>query len=167
MTPTDLKKMFQSLSKTYGDGTAHAIMDFLSTGAGFNQDAINNIFAALQPGYNRAQENLMTQFSTSGNRFGSGAQIGLADLMSQQQSAEGQIETQLYEQSINNYMDVLLSTGKDNAGRIASSPSTLDSILGGIGLGGSAAGGLSSIISGVSPNADTSILDAIAGIGGL
>jgi hypothetical protein len=64
-------------------------------------------------------------------------------------------------------MDVLLSTGKDNAGRIASSPSTLDSILGGIGLGGSAAGGLSSIISGVSPNADTSILDAIAGIGGL
>jgi hypothetical protein len=166
MSSSDLATMYQSLQKTYGAGTAHAILDFLTSGAGFNQDAINNLFAALQPGIERGTESLMTQFSTSGNRFGSGAQIGLGDYLSQVNLNEGQLETQMYEQATSNYLSTLLGTGGANAQRIANSPSTMDQILAGLNLGGAAAGGVSAGISALDPNADTSILDAISSMGG-
>jgi hypothetical protein len=163
MSPKDLSRLFDSLKKTYGDGAAHALLDFLSSGAGFNQNAINNLFASLQPQIERGTENLMSQFSASGNRFGSGAQIGLGDFLSQVNLNEGQLETQMYESAITNYLNVLMGTSGKGADRIAASPSGLDSILGGIGVGGQAAGGLSSIISAINPGADTGILDAVAG----
>jgi hypothetical protein len=163
MSKKDLSRLFDGLKKTYGDGPAHALLDFLTSGAGFNQNAINNLFAALQPQINRGTENIMEQFSALGNRFGSGAQIGLGDYLSQVNLNEGQIETQMYEEAVNKYIDVLMGTSTKGADRIASSPSSMDSILSGIGLGGKAAGGASSIISKLWPNADTGILDTIAG----
>jgi hypothetical protein len=126
LNPQQLKSMQSELSKTYGSGTASAIMQFLQGGAGFNQQSVNNLLAALQPGYNRAQENLIEQFSTSGNRFGSGAQIGLADLQSQEQLNIGQIESQMYQQSIQDYIGTLMGAGQTSAKRIASSPSAFD-----------------------------------------
>lgn len=142
MTNKDVSRMFGDLKKTYGDGIAHAIMDFLSSGAGFNQKAIDNLFAALQPGINRGTENLMEQFSTSGNRFGSGAQIGLADYLSQVQLNEGQLETQMYEKSISDYMNVLMGVGDKNATRKANSPGIMDQISSILGLVGTGAGAL-------------------------
>ena len=103
----------------------------------------------------------MNQFSTTGNRFGSGAQIGLGDYLSQVNLNEGQLETQMYEQSINDYMSVLLGTAGANAGRIANTPSTLDNVLSGLNLGGSVAGAASA--AGVGGTAG-SILDVIAGL---
>src|SRR5271154_1061622 len=164
LTPSQTSAMQRELSKTYGSGLASAIMQFLQGGAGFNQNAVNNIFAALQPGINTGEENLMEQFSASGNRFGSGAQIGLADYLSQVNLNEGQIESQLYEQSIQDYMSTLLGTSGQTAQRIASTPSTLDTVLGALGLGGSAVQGVSSLTSAISPNADTSILDSIGSL---
>jgi len=162
MTSTDIGRLFNSLKGTFGDGTAHAILDFLTSGAGFNQQAVDNLFAALQPGYERAQENLMQQFSTSGNRFGSGAQIGLADLMSQEQLNMGQIETQMYEQSINDYINTLLSVSDKNAQRYASSPGLMGTLSSAIPLISGAAGAASA--AGVGGTAGT-ILDIIAGMG--
>jgi hypothetical protein len=142
MSPTDLSRMFDGLKKTYGDGTAHEIMNFLTSGAGFNQSAINNMLAALQPGIERGTESLMEQFSTSGNRFGSGAQIGFGDYLSQVQLNEGQLETQMYEQSINNYMNVLMGTAGQQAQNKANSPGLMDSISQGLGLGAAGASGI-------------------------
>jgi hypothetical protein len=161
MSPTDISRMFDSLKKTYGDGTAHAILDFLTSGAGFNQEAINNLFAAMQPQIERGTESLENQFSLTGNRFGSGAEIGTADYLSQVNLNEGQLETQMYEQAINNYMSVLMGTAGANAGRIANTPSTLDNVLSGLNLGGSVAGAASA--AGVGGTAG-SILDVIAGL---
>ena len=165
MTPRDLGKLYGSLKASYGDGAAHALLDFLTTGAGFNQDAINNLFAALQPGINRGEEDLLNQFSTSGNRFSSGAEIGTADFLSQVNLNEGQIETQQYNQAIQNYMDVLMGTSKQIAQTTANSPSFLDTLGSAFGIGTSAAGGISSILSALNPNADTSILDVISSLG--
>jgi hypothetical protein len=164
MSPTDLSRMFNGLKKTYGDGTAHAIMNFLTTGAGFNQEAINNMLAALQPGIERGTESLMEQFSTSGNRFGSGAQIGLADYLSQVQLNEGQLETQMYEQSINNYMNVLMGTAGQAATNKANSPGIMDTIGEGLGLAKAGAGGL--LEAGVGGGAGTlsSILSGLAAV---
>jgi hypothetical protein len=164
MSPTDLGRMFDGLKKTYGDGMAHEIMNFLTSGAGFNQGAINNLLAALQPGIERGTESLMEQFSTSGNRFGSGAQIGLGDYLSQVQLNEGQLETQMYEQSINDYMSVLMGTAGQQAQNKANSPGLMDSILGGLGLASSGSSGL--LAAGVGGGAGTlsSILSGLAAV---
>src|ERR1700675_1864991 len=164
MSPTDLGRMFDGLKKTYGDGMAHEIMNFLTSGAGFNQSAINNMLAALQPGIERGTESLMEQFSTSGNRFGSGAQIGLGDYLSQVQLNEGEVETQMYEQSINDYMSVLMGTAGQAAQNKANSPGIMDTIGSAIGLGSQGAGGL--LAAGVGGGAGTlsSILSGLAAV---
>jgi hypothetical protein len=164
MSNKDLTKMFNGLKSTYGDGIAHAIMDFLAGGAGFNQDAINNIFAALQPGINRGEQDLINQFSTSGNRFSSGAQIGVADYLSQVNLNEGEIESQMYEKSVSDYMNTLLGVGSAAATTKANSPSTLDQIMAGLKIGGAGAGAASS--AGVGGTMG-SILDVVASMGGV
>lgn len=169
MSPHDISKLYSGLKNTYGDGTAHAILDFLTSGAGFNQEAINNLFAAMQPQIERGTESLMNQFSTTGNRFGSSAQIGLGDYLSQVNLNEGQLESQMYEQAIQNYLGVLMGTAGAQAQTKANSPSTLDNVLSGLQLGGAAGGALQSLsqnISASNPTADTGILDTIAGMAG-
>ncbi|HEX4503171.1 MAG TPA: hypothetical protein VH187_18715 [Scandinavium sp.] len=121
--------MLAELSKTFGAGTGSSIMNFLMGGAGFNQQAVSNMLASLQPGVERGTESLMQQFSTSGNRFGSGAQIGLGDYLSQVNLNEGQIAAQLYEKSITDYIDVLMGAAGTSQKRIAAQPSTLENIL--------------------------------------
>jgi hypothetical protein len=166
MTNKDKGRMFDSLKKTYGDGMAHMLMDFLSSGAGYNQQAISNMLASLQPGIERGQENLMEQFSASGNRFGSGAQIGLGDYLSQVNLNEGQLVTQMYEDSLNKFMDVMMGTAGTDASRIAGSPSmwdTIGNITGLVGAGASGAGaGLAASAGGA--GAGASILAGLAAI---
>lgn len=140
-SPKDLARLFGGLKSIYGDGIAHEIMNFLTTGAGFNQDAINNLFAAMQPQINRGEENILEQFSAEGGRFGSGAQIGLADYLSQVNLNEGQLETQMYEQAVQDYISVLTGAANTEAKNKANSPSIFDTIGGLAGLGGAGASG--------------------------
>jgi hypothetical protein len=161
MNPAQLSNLQKNLISTYGKGMGAALFQFLQGGAGFNQDAINNLFASLQPGIERGTESLMEQFSTSGNRFGSGAQIGEADYLSQVQLNEGQLETQMYEQSIQNYISTLMGTGSANASRMANSPSFMDTLSGLLPMISGGAGAASA--AGVGGTAG-SILDVIAGL---
>lgn len=128
MSPADTKRLHDELGATYGNGVAAAIMSFLQGGAGFNLSAINNIFAALQPGIERGTESLAEQFSTSGNRFGSGAQIGMADYLSQVQLNEGQIEAQMYETSVSDYINTLMGITGSTKEHLANSPSLFEQI---------------------------------------
>jgi hypothetical protein len=146
MTPKDISRMFSDLKGTYGDGMAHMILDFLTSGAGFNQQAINNLLASLQPGIERGQESLMSQFSASGNRFGSGAQIGLGDYLSQVNLNEGQLITQMYESALNNFMEVMMGSSGMTSKANMNSPSGLDAALGGVGLATAAGDAVSSVI---------------------
>jgi hypothetical protein len=119
-------------------GENQLLSGFLSSGAGFNQQAINNLIAAMQPGFQQSQQNLLEQFSATGNRFGSAAGIGLSNLESQQNLQIGALESQMYEQSVQNYLDIL--TGSMGAAyQGAHQPSLLAGILGGV---GQAAGGI-------------------------
>jgi hypothetical protein len=122
-------QVWSGLAKTYGAGFATALQNFLNSGAGFNQDAINNLLAALQPGFNQDQQNLLQNFSSSGNRFSSGAEIGESNLMSQENLDVGQIETQMYEDAVNNYIGVLTGTAGQTASRIQNQTSGLDQML--------------------------------------
>lgn len=171
LPPDQQAGLLHTLSKTYGPGVGDAIFNFLKSGAGFNQDVlnnyVNNLLASLQPGINRGTENIMEQFSTMGNRFGSGAQIGLGDYLSQVNLNEGQIisgaEMQMYEQSLQDYLNLLTGTSNQTAQARANSPGLgdlLSGILGltkagagaataGIGASADGAGTLSSILAGL------------------
>jgi hypothetical protein len=112
------------------------VFSFLQSGAGYNPQAINNLLAGLQPGFERQTQNLMQQFSAGGNRFGSGAQIAAGDLASQQQLQVGELETQMYEQAVSDYMNVLMgASGASTQRRNISmqQPSMFDKIASGIG----------------------------------
>jgi hypothetical protein len=157
-SPHDISELFNSLRSSYGEGPAHEILNFLTSGAGFNQSAINNLFAAMQPQIERGTESLMNQFSTTGNRFGSGAQIGLGDYLSQVNLNEGQLETSMYEKSIGDYLNVLMGTSAQAAQTKANSPSMWDNLSAALPLVGGGAnllnqtsasgtGGLSQLLS--------------------
>jgi hypothetical protein len=130
-------KLLQTLNKAFGAGIGTSLYNFLAGGAGFNQQAINNLIAAMQPGFQQAQQDLMQQFSAGGNRFGSGAELGLSNLQSQQQLDIGQLETQMYEQSVQNYLDVLMGAGGTRAQQKQSGTQDLLSVLNNLISGGS------------------------------
>ena len=151
LTPTQAKHLQQGLDATYGKGIGDLIVNFLQGGAGYNQQAIQNLIAQLQPTFSRQQQDLLQQFSAGGSRFGSGGQIGLADLMSQQGLEVGSLETQMYESAINNFMQILMGSGGANAQRKANSPSGWDIVSGILGIGKAGvgiAGGIQDLMNG-------------------
>jgi hypothetical protein len=70
----------------------------------------------MGPSIERGQENIMEQFSATGNRFGTPAATGLADYMSQVNTQIGQIFANMYEQSVQDYLGVLMGVGKKQPG---------------------------------------------------
>jgi hypothetical protein len=161
---TGMKTLQQNLDKVFGNGVGNAITQFLGSGAGYSPQILQQLFAQLQPGFAQQQQNLIGQFSAGGNRFGSGAQIGYADLLGQQSMTEGSVAANLYEQAVTNYMNVLMGTSTAAANEKSHQPSTWDTIAGIMGLAGSGAQAASSITSAINPSADTGILDALGGL---
>jgi len=139
-TPMGENKLLQSLNKAYGAGIGTSLYNFLAGGAGFSQQAINNLVAFLQPQFEKSQENLLEQFSTGGNRFSSGAGIGYADLLGQQALDVGQLETQMYEQSINDFLSVLTGAGQTRSQQKLAGQQNLFSMLDTMISGGATAG---------------------------
>ena len=107
----DMTKAFQKAG--FSAGIAGELANFLQSGAGFNPAVAQALIAAMQPGIQRGEADIMEQFSNLGLRGSSSAQIGLGDYLGQVQLNEGQIWAGLYEQGVQNYMNVLLA-GKGN-----------------------------------------------------
>lgn len=97
-------------------GIAALLAEFLMSGAGFNPQVAQALINAMGPSIERGQENIVEQFSAMGNRFGSPAATGLADFQSQVNLNIGEIFSQLYEQSVQNYLGVLMGAGKKQPG---------------------------------------------------
>jgi hypothetical protein len=108
-----LDSVIKALKKTGMPGGIAALLgQFLKSGAGFNPQVAQALINAMQPQIERGTENIVEQFSAMGNRFGSPAATGLADFEGQVQLDIGQIFAQLYEQSVTNYLSVLMGAGK-------------------------------------------------------
>lgn len=93
----------------FSAGIAGELANFLQSGAGFNPQIAQALIDAMQPGVQRKEADIMEQFSSMGLRSGSPAAIAMGDFLGQQQLNEGQIFSQMIEQSISNYMNILLS----------------------------------------------------------
>jgi len=142
-------KNFQSiLNKAFGKGMGDMMFHFIQSGAGFNPQMLNNLLAAMQPGIERGEEDVMEQFSATGNRFGSPAGVGLGDYLSRVQLNQGQIIEQFYNDALDRFMQTLMGTSGVVAGRKATHGGALtgfvrglSDILGSISPGHSSGGG--------------------------
>jgi hypothetical protein len=129
LTPSQQNSLNISLGKDAGAGMGTLIEQFLNSGAGYNPQVLQQLIAQLQPQFAGQQQNLLQQFSGGGNRFGSGAQTGYADLLGQQSQTEGSIAANLYEQSVQNYMSVLENAFDTTTNRVENTPSTFDDVM--------------------------------------
>jgi hypothetical protein len=110
----DLTSLWRSFMRMgYPSGVASLLARFLGSGAGYNPQVAQALIAQMGPSIERGQEDVMEQFSAMGNRFGSPAGIGLADYNSQVQLNIGETLANLYEQSIQNYMNTLLGSSQN------------------------------------------------------
>jgi hypothetical protein len=124
-------------------GIAGLLFNFLQNGAGFNPQVSQALIAGMQPGIKRGEADILEQFGTMGLGNSSAAAIGLGDYLSQVQLNEGQILANQYNQSVQNYLSVLMGV-KPNP------PKDLWSqIMGGVGTAGQAAGGVGQLLTGI------------------
>lgn len=118
-----------------GPGVAQLLYSFLQSGAGFSQESMQAMIQALQPQVQQGQAQLQEQFSSLGMGESSPAAYAQASFDSQVQGQYGQIFSQMYEQSVQNYMNVLLGgkgspqqSGSQTFANIASGITSLASI---------------------------------------
>lgn len=100
----------QSLQHTYYGGAGTLLADFLKSGAGFNPAVAQALIAAMQPQIAQGQANLMEQYGSTGTGGSSAGQLGLAGYEAQTNLDVGQLLAGLYEQSVQNFMQVLMGT---------------------------------------------------------
>lgn len=111
-------------------GMAQALTQLLASGMGYSPQAVQALLASLQPQIARGKADIMEQFGSAGLGQSSAAAIGLGDFESQVALNEGQLISNLYEQSVQNYMQVLMGIagiGEQYQGqKMASTPTGLD-----------------------------------------
>lgn len=118
-------------SAGYPSAVADALSVFIVNGAGYNSDVLNGLMAQLQPQISRGQADIMERFGSMGQGMGSAAAIGMGDFMSQVNLNEMNMATQLYEQSIQNYMNIM--TGQNAKKQPSQAAQGLGSLVGGAG----------------------------------
>jgi len=100
--------MYAMQQAGYGAGVAQQLWNFLQNGAGYNQQAVQAQWNALQPQMKQDQAQLAEQFGAEGLGNSSPAAYGMATLDSQYLAQFQGMMAQQYEQSVQNYMNVLL-----------------------------------------------------------
>lgn len=101
------------LDKIYGKGVGQAIAQFLNSGAGFNQNVVRAEQNAAMPIEARGRENIMNAMGGHGLGTSSSAAIGLGDFETQFSSQLENLFAQQYEQSVSNYLNVLMGVKGD------------------------------------------------------
>lgn len=137
----NLAQGFQKAGLPGGVGTAAAT--FLEGGAGYDPQVANALIAAMQPQIAQGQANLMGQFGAEGLAAGSPAALGLGAYNAQTNLDVGTLLSGLYEQSVQNYMQVL-SLGKEPQQEGGGILGSLGSLLSGVGSAAGAVGGTGS-----------------------
>lgn len=155
---TNWNDMQNTLGKIYGSGPASAIISFLQSGAGYNPQVAQALIQQMQPQIEQGQQQIAEEFGNAGLRFGSPAALGMADYNSQVQGNIGAMMSNLYENSVQNYQNMLMGLMGPEAQYQQNKPSIWDMLSGGLSAGGNLMSGLGSLIPGAG------ILSSIGGL---
>jgi hypothetical protein len=154
----------------YPGSVADALSQFLQGGAGYNPQVAQALLASLQPGIERGSQQIVEQYGASGLGNSSAAAIGLGDYLSQANLNEGQILSGLYENSVQNYMNVLTGAKKQGPGTLGDISALLAGLGGGQGIAGIAGligklFGAGSSTAGTATSAASGILPSLPTVG--
>jgi hypothetical protein len=97
-------------------GIAALLAGFLQSGAGFNPQVAQALINALGPQIAKGKADISEQFSALGNRFGTAEAYGMGTFESDVSAEIGKIFAGMYEQSVSNYLNVLMNVGKKKPG---------------------------------------------------
>lgn len=125
-----------ALSKQWGS-MGPAINDFIKNGMGFNPQVAGMMANDITPYFQANMNNLMEMFGAAGGRYSSDAALAGGQMTASFTAQQQQIFTQMYQQAVQNYLQVL--TGgryKQGGGGLMS---TISSALGIASSAGSAA----------------------------
>jgi len=99
-----------SLTKTYGKDSGSALGQFIQSGAGFNQNALNALFDSMQPQEYAQEATISNQQGDQGTRFSSANDFAQSNYQAQVNSTQTQAEFNQYDQSIQNMMSILMGS---------------------------------------------------------
>lgn len=100
----------KSLDKLYGKDVGRALTGFLNSGAGFNPQVVQAQIDAAMPIEAHTVARLQSMFGNVGNAYSSTAALGVGDFESQFNASLEGIFAQEYEQSVQNYINILTGT---------------------------------------------------------
>lgn len=115
----------KSLDKIYGKGVGNALAAFLNSGAGFNANVMQAQLNAAKPIEAQTLSKMQTMFGDTGNAYSSTAAIGYGDFESQFNAALQGEFAQEYQQSVQNYLNVLMGVKGDAMQQHAQEPTFL------------------------------------------
>lgn len=156
------------LQRYYGEGMGSMLYQYLQSGGGFNSALTSQAISAQDQAM---QHQIMEGFNTLGTNLAesgispnsSVAALEKSDYMATATANENAIAAQeffnMWNSSQNREASILSETGQVNATGTANQPSILGTISNFLGLGTSAAQGISAGISAMNPTADTGLLD--------
>lgn len=99
-----------SLTKTYGKDSGSALGQFIQSGAGFNQEALNQLFASMAPQEYAQEATISNQQGDQGTRFSAANDFAQSNYQAQVNSTQTQAEFNQYNQSIQNMMSILMGS---------------------------------------------------------
>ena len=119
--PGNTGQSFAGLDKAFRQagipgGIAALLTGFEQSGAGFNPQVAQAMIAAMGPYVAKGRADIAEQFGSAGLGMSSPAALGLAGFESQVNLDIGQIFAGMYEQSVQNYLGVLMGVGKKQPG---------------------------------------------------
>lgn len=115
----------KSLDKIYGKGVGNALAAFLSSGAGFNPAVMQAQLNAAKPIEAKTLSKMQTMFGDTGSAYSSTAAIGYGDFEAQFNAAlQGEFASE-YQQSVQNYLNVLMGVKGDAMQQHAQEPNWL------------------------------------------
>lgn len=146
---------WNQVGKAYGPGTGQALET--EFGQLFNGNTVAAYLNAMQPGISQGQSNILSSFGAEGSRFGSAAAYGLGQYNSGVQLNEGQLISQMYQNAINQEINITESMMPTLHSERANQGGILGDVLGGLEtIGGIAAapftGGMSLGLTGMGIN---------------
>lgn len=115
----------KSLDKIYGKGVGSALAAFLSSGAGFNPAVMQAQLNAAKPIEAKTLSKMQTMFGDTGSAYSSTAAIGYGDFEAQFNAALQGEFAQEYQQSVQNYLNVLMGVKGDAMQQHAQEPNWL------------------------------------------
>lgn len=136
----DTQGIIGDLMKTYGKGYGSLLSGALFGGGGFNPAVAQAQMAAMMPGFIRSQNDLLSAFGAEGNRFSSGAALGLGDLAANFDLGQSQIFANEYEQGVNNILSLMTGLAPTMHAEQANKSNLFDQIAGGLEIAAGIAG---------------------------